>query len=64
MAKTKKKFQGPSEPQYQEYARSAANYKKTKVPFDSSAAELLCIVNPCNPTGNCLRERKKKKLLI
>ncbi|XP_053992328.1 histidinol-phosphate aminotransferase-like isoform X3 [Hylaeus volcanicus] len=42
---------GPCEPQYQEYARSAANYKRTKLPFQSQSADLLCIVNPSNPTG-------------
>eukprot|EP00922_Rhytidocystis_sp_ex-Travisia-forbesii_P050987 GHVS01075725.1.p1 GENE.GHVS01075725.1~~GHVS01075725.1.p1 ORF type:complete len:478 (-),score=104.80 GHVS01075725.1:581-1927(-) len=43
---------GPSVVQYKEYERCCLSWGKQKLPADDSSAELLCIVNPCNPTGD------------
>lgn len=40
--------------QYKEYARAAKNSGKKELPFSDLNADLLSIVNPCNPTGNCV----------
>ena len=52
---------GPSTPQYLEYSRSARNYGFREVPFHDSSADLLCLVNPCNPTGFFLTLDQMKK---
>lgn len=43
---------GPADCQYREYERSSLNYNKETKPWNDKTAELLCIVNPCNPTGD------------
>ncbi|CAG8585958.1 17021_t:CDS:2 [Rhizophagus irregularis] len=44
---------GPWDTQYKEYHRSAETNGRTILqPQDTTPANLLCIVNPCNPTGD------------
>ncbi|PHJ22104.1 class i ii superfamily protein [Cystoisospora suis] len=52
---------GPTDVQYKEYERSAANYgiKLTGV----RDAKLVCMVNPCNPTGDFLELESLKKYI-
>ncbi|KAL0094503.1 pyridoxal phosphate-dependent transferase [Phycomyces blakesleeanus] len=46
---------GPWNVQYQEYQRSAAtNGFKILDPSSKERADMICIVNPCNPTGDYL----------
>jgi len=44
---------GPWDAQYKEYERAAATAGCQLLPADSTTpADLLCLVNPCNPTGD------------
>ncbi|RKP26800.1 pyridoxal phosphate-dependent transferase [Syncephalis pseudoplumigaleata] len=44
---------GPWDAQYKEYERAAVNIGCELLPPDSTTpADLLCLVNPCNPTGD------------
>jgi histidinol-phosphate/aromatic aminotransferase/cobyric acid decarboxylase-like protein len=46
---------GPSAVQYKEYERSArTSGREILAPEDSRRGDLLCLVNPCNPTGDYL----------
>ncbi|KAI9320714.1 pyridoxal phosphate-dependent transferase [Dichotomocladium elegans] len=55
---------GPWNVQYQEYQRSAqTNGFKIESPTYGDRVELLCIVNPCNPTGDYF-ERKELEAFI
>ncbi|KAI7862546.1 pyridoxal phosphate-dependent transferase [Spinellus fusiger] len=46
---------GPWHGQYQEYERSARTHGfKILDPFSKERADMVCIVNPCNPTGDYL----------
>ncbi|KAJ1914826.1 hypothetical protein H4219_004614 [Mycoemilia scoparia] len=46
---------GPFPTQYKEYERSAKNYNyKLLAPDSPEKANIICLVNPCNPTGDYL----------
>ncbi|CAG8463056.1 18572_t:CDS:2 [Acaulospora morrowiae] len=56
---------GPWDTQYKEYQRSAEANNRTALPSkDTNRATLLCIVNPCNPTGDYFTVEELKRWII
>ncbi|CAG8439100.1 13287_t:CDS:2 [Acaulospora colombiana] len=56
---------GPWDTQYKEYQRSAeANGRNALRSQDGTRATLLCIVNPCNPTGDYFNVGELKQWII
>jgi len=46
---------GPFDAQYKEYMRSAEAAGYNQIDRNDNSADLTCIVNPCNPTGDYLK---------
>ncbi|KAF8821750.1 aminotransferase, class I/II superfamily protein [Cardiosporidium cionae] len=54
---------GPFRTQYKEYERAAESNGKKALEWDDSAADILCMVNPCNPTGDFWTAEEVKRYI-
>ena len=55
---------GKSEVQFLEYERSCQLMNKEKKGYNDNSSNLMCLINPNNPTGEYLRKDKLKEFII